>query len=563
MLAAGVCLAIGLVIFASSLLLTYKSQIPGPVRDFWTFIPMLEALDRGESLMPLLFKFHANAHRLVVPKLLYLVEYSFFQGRNSFLMSLSVIIHLISVFILLRVIQNRINGLKRNEIIFAFGLILALSFSAIQYPSLIRPWNIAWQLCTSGMIAAFASLLRIQSSDQQGRPGEAWSWWVGAILAGLTANYSLGSGLLIWPSLLLVGFLMRLRWRFLAGFAIAGFVAIRVFNLFRDPTTKLIERPGDIAQWMLKCLSVPISWDHQAAGMLFAALGISTAGALALRLLRRRSPPLPAECLLLGVMVVSLGGIVMASISRMDMGWHRPRYQTLTLPFWMSLGLLGLLTLRGLKTNRQLASTGAMLLTTLWLSGVVLPAHFQSIKDATSAVKQDRLAKIAILMGAEHRILYERVLPIRNLRRGKDLAVSSRAFMTGHRLGVFADGHHELLARSMNDSGLSTRADSCHGKVRSPIKELKQTPGIGRVRGSVSARPGSRLQDVLLVAASPDGAIIGMAGILDRRFDPLGWSDGSVNQFTGYVRLVSKSVDVFAIDENGIPCAVARGVPIQ
>ncbi len=90
-LGAGICLVLGLSIVSSTLVSIFESHLLGPIRDFWKFMPVLEAIERGESLLPLLFEHHGHGHRLVVPRLFYLAEYSFFQGRNVFLLSASMV----------------------------------------------------------------------------------------------------------------------------------------------------------------------------------------------------------------------------------------------------------------------------------------------------------------------------------------------------------------------------------------------------------------------------------------------------------------------------------------
>ena len=67
-----------------------------------------------------------------------------------------MISHLIFLGFLLRAVHNDRKNLLRREFVFALGLILALTLSATQYENFVRPWNIHWYLCTSGMVAAFA-----------------------------------------------------------------------------------------------------------------------------------------------------------------------------------------------------------------------------------------------------------------------------------------------------------------------------------------------------------------------------------------------------------------------
>ena len=565
-LAAGVCLVIGLAIFTSSLVATSESQILGPIKDFWQFMPLLQAFDRGESLMPLLLSPHGGAHRIVVPRLFFLAEYSFFQGTNLFLMSVGVIAHLILVAVLLRAVQNKRNRLTRTELVFSVGLILALNLSATQFPNFVRPWNVAWYLCATGMIAAFACLIRANASNQQGLPVRAWGWWVGTVVMTWIASYSMANGLLIWPSLLLIGFVMRLPGRFQAGSAIAGVISIQLFDLPPGQHTKLIERADEIISWMLKCLGSPLTWNHETAGLLLAALGTLAAGVLVLRLLMRRTPALPGECLLLGLMVFSWGSVAMIAVGRVQRVWDSPRYQTVVLLFWLSVVLLGVLAFRRSRANQHLASSGVMLIATLWLAGIIFPAHLESTSKMTRFVQKMRTANTAVLMGVESKVHYRVVLPFSDHRHRRNSVASHRVFLEEKRLGVFAHGYHELLSRSLNDVYPAVDEARCRGAVRRPVRELKRKPGRQRrsaqVRGWVAATPGSELEDVLLVA-SPDGTIVGLARTLGRNFDPLNWRGRVRASFRGYVRGVPGSVDVFAITKSGSVCPIARNVRVH
>jgi hypothetical protein len=314
--------------------------------------------------------------------------------------------------------------------------------------------------------------------------------------------------------------------------------------------------------WMLKCLGAPASLANRTAGAAFAALGILAAGALTFRLLRRRTQPLPAECLLLGVMMISLGSAAMLAVGRLSDYWSVPRYQTPVLLFWLSLTLLALLAFRGSPGKQHPGSIGVMLLASLWLAAVLYPAHLKSTDAMAGFVSESRLANTAILMGTKSRTAYEFVLPFSDNRREQDKVILHRSYLVENRLGVFADGHHELIDRSMEDVYPKVREGLCTGALKPRLTGKRQHKGLASVSGRGRGIRGATLEDVFVIA-TPNGKIVGLARTLASKFDPFNWWRGVPQSFNGFSRVESKSINIFAIAKNGTACPIARDVAIR
>ena len=562
-LGAGTCLVLALAIVASTLVSIFESHLLGPFRDFWKFMPVLEAIDRGESLLPLLFKHHGHGHRLVVPRLFYLAEYSFFQGRNVFLLSASMMLHVAFLSILLRAVLKRENALSLCERIFALGFVLAVGLSATQYGNFIRPWNIHWSLCGIGVISALACGIRIHASSANDSPRKAWFWWTLAVTAAWIANYSMANGLLAWPCLLLAGGLLRLKWPFMAGIAAMSGLAIPLFlvDLSGVSAATKVDRIGDIFVWMLKCLGSPVSWTNESTGMALACFGTIAAGGLAIRLFRRGTSVLPGEALLLGTMVFAWGSVVAIAVGRVNFAWDPSRYQTVVLLFWQSLALLGVLAFRGAERSHRRVRSGVILASTLWLALCVLPAHTKSREEMKEFVSGIRAANTAILIGVPIRHQYVKVLPLSDRRHGRDTVARYRPLLEEKKLGVFAAGHHELLGRRSDDIFPSGDDRTCEGGVERAFTALPGGLGYAELRGWVSGEVARNLEDVLFVV-NHTGVIVGLARVLYRPYDLLGARSDARVSWRGYARTGPGSLNVLGIGEDGAVCTVVRGEPI-
>ena len=191
---------------------------------------------------------------------------------------------------------------------FGLGLVAILAFSATQLENFVRPWNVHWFLVNAAVAVSLAAGLRVGGLGDAVRSRSeayAWGWCLLASAAAWVASYSMATGLLSWPLLLLLGFLVRWRLRLLVAIGLEGALAIALYlrgSRVLDAGSSLTSG-GALAEWLLACLGSPLSWLSRDAGIALALAATLAAAALSLRLLARRSTASRAECLLVGLML--------------------------------------------------------------------------------------------------------------------------------------------------------------------------------------------------------------------------------------------------------------------
>lgn len=132
------CTAFAL-IFVTSLLITCW---PGPYNDYWADIWTLQkALTDGINLADLITA-HNNAHRILVPRLLFVLDYQWFQGSNLLILLTGLICKFTTLILL--------NWIVRTESLSTRLLLNAIFFAAIlntnNLYNILYSSNIQWDL---------------------------------------------------------------------------------------------------------------------------------------------------------------------------------------------------------------------------------------------------------------------------------------------------------------------------------------------------------------------------------------------------------------------------------
>ncbi len=548
-------------VVVSTLLFICENHFVGPVRDFWHIVPLLERFDRGEGTFALLARLHGG-HRLLVPRLLYLAEYELFDGRNLFLVGVGVALQGVLAAVVARAVwaERRRSGAALTA--FGLGLVAMLAFSATQLENFVRPWNVHWFLTNAAVAVCLAAGLRVGDAVRGRSEAAAWGWWLLASAAAWVASYSMATGLLSWPRLLLLGFLVRWRLRLLVAIGLEGALAIALYlrgSRVLDAGSSL-PSGGALVEWLLACLGSPLSWLSRDAGSALALAATLAAVALSLRLLARRSEASRGECLLVGLMLFSWGAAALIALGRTSFwpeGWEAARYQTIVLLFWLSLLLLTLLALRGERPHQRVLRPLLMLAAAIWLAVAVLPGHFRQAEEIGRFVAKARAANLALLFGVSQRPDYVHVLTFSDRKLGFDSAAAHWGFLHERGLGVFSDPRRDLMGRVLDEVFSSADPDLCRGEViRADPVPTRYGPAL-RLGGWAWDIAASRPPSYLLVTDARR-SIVGLGTPLRRKLGPLRWREGERPAWHGYARVRSGSFDVWALLESGEVCQIAR-----
>jgi hypothetical protein len=548
-------------VVVSTLLFICEDHFVGPVRDFWYIVPLLERFDRGEGTFASLAGLHGG-HRLLVPRLLYLAEYKLFDGRNLFLVGVGVALQLVLAGIVARTLwaERRRSGAALTG--FGLGLVAMLAFSATQLENFVRPWNVHWFLANAAVAVSLAAGLRVGDAVRSRSEATAWGWWLLASAAAWVASYSMATGLLGWPLLLLLGFLLRWWPRLLVAIGLEGALAIAVYlrgSRVLDAGSSLTSG-GALVEWLLACLGSPLSWLSRDAGSALALAATLAAAALSLRLLAGRSAASRGECLLVGLMLFAWGAAALIALGRTSLwpeSWEAARYQTIVLLFWLSLLLLALLALRGERLHQRVLRPLLMLAAAIWLAAAVLPGHFRQAEAIGSFAAKVRAANLALLFGVSHRPDYAHILTFSDRKLGLDSAAAYWGFLHERGLGVFSDPRRDLMGRVLDEVFSSADPDLCRGEViRTDPVPARRGPVL-QLRGWAWDVAASRSPSYLLVT-NARRSIVGLGSPLRRKLGLPAWREDERPVWHGYARVRGGWFDVWALLESGEVCQIAR-----
>lgn len=205
-----------------------------PYADEWELVPYLAAVKDGSLTLDLLQAQH-NEHRMLFPRLVMLALASVTGWDIRSELWTNHLLAFATVAVLLRMLWPSLRMMAP----WAQGLIALLVsasvFSLAQKGNWLWGWQVQWYLALFGIVLSVHALVR--ALDLAG-PRQVWPRLVVAMAAVLLAQYSLASGVLLWP----LGAVMILlhprpgRWPILAGWLAAGAVATAVYFHDWQPT---------------------------------------------------------------------------------------------------------------------------------------------------------------------------------------------------------------------------------------------------------------------------------------------------------------------------------------
>jgi hypothetical protein len=295
-----------------------------------------------------------NGHRILIPHLFHLADLTLFHGTNRFLLSSIFLTQLAHVWILdyLGSQTGVFRGASRRV---ALGFVLFCLFCPVQRENFTCGWEIAYILPFVFGTWAFSSLA-LYARGREDR--ESIRWIVLCIGAALAGTYSLASGILIWPALLLEAIALRLSRRtisIIGIFALAVFI-LRLFDVSAGDKRYLATsaaNPSQVFRFFVALFSKSWSTSSEIPGVLFTALALLAVFALFLRAVVTPTKGDYIRPALLSICAFAILNAVMTALAR----WNRGiagRYETPIFLFWCALGLIAFTYLQSLWADRGL-----------------------------------------------------------------------------------------------------------------------------------------------------------------------------------------------------------------
>ena len=383
----------GLATVAAAIYLVVDSYMRAPSFDLWAFVDYWSR--RPIPLLSWLWLQH-NEHRVLVPKLFLLLDYRAFRGEDIFPLAVIQLVQLALAVTLLSVLRRweKVGG---NEWRTAAGMALFCCFCTAQYPNFICGFQLAFILVGFFVAVAVALLLLSRESNDAGC--REWKRISLAMLAAMAATYSAANGVLVWPILLAVAILQRSRRVIVAVVAFtAGLTLTSYFyhhaSLYSGSLFPVHHPVGNLT-YIAAYLGAPWSSAHHlGVAVLFGATAIAGA-ALVVPLVLARPERKPSLLLFSAMLVFTIGSAAMTSLGRLPLGVRQAfseRYQTISLLFWLVLGLVLILFVR--RSRVRLLALQTLLLVIMLVASIRVRSAFSSALSTALSVNTGSLALI-------------------------------------------------------------------------------------------------------------------------------------------------------------------------
>ena len=531
-----------------------------PFADGWMEVQV--AAGGGNLLSPAWLWERDNEHRVVIPKLFQAADMRLFQGRQIFLLASIFGIQLLHLALLswsMQVLGGWRGALWRT----GTGLAAFCLFCPIQWPNFVWGWQVCFVLPQLLATVSFVALLLYWTKSQQD-PEKLWlTFLMVSILAAVGAAYSLASGNLLWPILILAALYLRLRRAAVLSYAIAAVVSTGLYFYRLNLSSRWEHPENTIASKLVSPLtsvryfarlfigSVTDRGTHAAEFVLLAVLVIVVIvlfPALAyIRKFRVFGIQLALMMMFWGAtaMLLAVGRAGSSIEQAME---PEPRYQTVALLFWCSVGLL-LLGSAFLAPGRMrygfLAAQVCLLV--IFVRGAATAS--QPIGKAREHGFALRAAAACLLTGVHDLAQLKRACTI------VDIVPRAARYLKANHLSVFAGTVPSELGKPLEDVFPVTSSGDCTGVLEAvaPIVE-PSGPGL-RVTGWAWDVKHQRSPSAIVVTTN--GIITGVGAVGGWRPDVAAMQSGISSSYAGYVAYLPELEGISVVNLY----AILRGRP--
>lgn len=326
---------IGAGIASAYIVITTYSPLP-----HWDEWALFDRLATGNATLSWLWAQH-NEHRILVPKLFFLVDVYVFRGTQAFLLTSIFAVQLLQTALLSFSLRT-LGGLRGSAWRTGTGFIAYCILCPTQQENLI--WGFQLQFVIPAAMATLATLTLLMYH----RRPRAWLLAL-SILAATIATWSLANGMLLWPLLLLAAMFLRMPRSSVLAIALFAVANIGLY-LYR------YHRPGPSADFPGLILATDrtlhyvavyfgSSFVRHSSGwipLLAGAAGLWMAGVIIIRVLPQGGAASLLQLQLSLLMLLCIATAFITASGRLHLGLEQAtasRYQTFALLFWCCLGL--------------------------------------------------------------------------------------------------------------------------------------------------------------------------------------------------------------------------------
>jgi hypothetical protein len=496
---------------------------PVPFADFWGQFPFLERAVGGDLRLGDLWA-QANEHRILVPRLEFLLDYRLFDGTNIFLFSTIAA----SCLALAATIAAAV-WLETQELLPTW---CAFSAAAISTMSPVGVENLTWAFQVQFVqVFLFACLAIVTTcfAARQTSPMPRRIWTVGSAVTAILATYSMANGLLVWPVVLLLAVLLDLGRRSATALGAVATLAVCSYLWHFDFSTRgSLSHPLGLLKYVAVYLGSGLREAGTATAGVAGGVGLALFGLLCVTAWRRRrgwSIATPAGA---GIALFVLLSALQTAAGRLDLGVAQAlssRYSIASFSFWLGL-LLGFLT----PIRERVHRAG-------WAIG---PAYFGAaavialVVALTAVPSHDRLR--SIVAGKEVTVTAYRAGvddPGGTTTGGPSGSVVSDTFrwMERHRLGPWAPGG--LVDGMRFEAPSTSTSPACRGVIES----VEPVTGGLRLRGWLAPPVAKRTsQNLAVLDGHGDSVGLGRVGTYRPDVEASGAASSDWTGFVAYSR---------------------------
>ena len=528
-LLASATLIIGLYVAVSTIILIIECWTPVPIEDSW------DELVSGRIITWSWLISQHNEHRLLLPRLVFIVDYWLSAETNVFAFAVGII-ELASLGVLVACLSRGAGLRGWVTTMWVTGLTLAYLFWSVQYQTL------TWAL---PLVQFFGVLLAAATTFSMLALGPPWIATLAIVIAlEFVAAYTMASGVIVpFVALCLAIWLDRPR-SHVAVLSVttvsvliaylAGYTQPKQSNTLLHTLSHLGSTLAYTTAYLGGPFGVSIGWLFQINPVVVAIaageIGIGTFAILGWQLHRRRRSDSSHEAVLfaLASFVVATG--LLTSLGRARFGlWQAlaSRYATPVVLFWLMLGLLG--ACRSFGGRRNLAIL-ALAFPALIVVAVSEP-HFAETARRSAA---ERDAATPALLADVADPLLSRLFP------NKATPLQQRPILQSAHTSVFSEDWANWIGTPLADHAPFADANSCQGSFDKAVAIIDEAhPGWRAVGWARSVPRGRALHRIVLVDAAglvrgyglggfgPDAQVTGMSAL--ETAEDTGW----IGAFTG------------------------------
>jgi hypothetical protein len=446
----------------STLLVVIRTYTPVPKWDYWGEVYWLKQYYAGHWHVSDLWRQH-NEHRIFFPRLFFLIDWGVFKGTSVFLLVSMLLLHGAHAWIFVREIHIW-KGLSRTAGLAVSAIVVALFFSGANLENFTWPFQISFIMVFCAGTCAILCLIRYAETMRVPTLRMAGIAWLGASIGAATvASYSLASGVLIWPVLLLLAVALRLLPRILllivAIMALIGFLYLSGYHAvdIHTDVPRAVAQPFKIVTYVCAYLALPLSKINHYAGVFAGFAGLLFISWESLRLFRRQALP-RLVMLSIGVMLFIALGAVVTALGRMSLGPPEAamRYATPASIFWACALLLVLCESGGRQLQPGIRTAVSISAAITCLITVVLPLHIEQAGKFTKLGVTFEDAESALLAGVSANDEIKEIFP------DPTFVFDHLGVLQTHRLSLFA-GDPVGMGESLQTRYRLTGKQRCEG----------------------------------------------------------------------------------------------------